>query len=263
MQSFAKLKMFVVAFSSAILFSPADGSAQEDTSLKKVLERKILRVAVDSNGYPGWISDKSGKLTGYEHDLIKEIAKQLGPDIVVEPVLGSWTTLLQDVRAGTADIVMNQWFLPATSEIAATDAWSSCYFDSGLTVMYSGKRKTPPSDADLAKGKVYIYPDPSAVKVVKSLGVLKYEQVDTESAYVKAIEKKDVDFILYDYPVAKYLAGKTKGTVKARDGVIKGSEQCYAVMAKSSSKSLVDAISAAIAKIPAESKKAIFKKYGL
>jgi ABC-type amino acid transport substrate-binding protein len=251
------------SIAGALFLAPSILNAQTDNSLKKVLDRKVIRIAADADGHPGWMSDASGKQTGYEHDLAELIAKELGADIKVEPVFGSWTKLLDDVRSGTADIVMNQWFLPAEKDIAKTDLWSKCYFDSGLGVMYSAHRKAAPTDQDVAAGKVLIYTDPFAVEVVKRLGVRKFTQSDSEAQYAEAIAKKKVDFVLYDLPVAKHLAQMSKGKVRTRDGVVKGSEQCYAVMAKAGSNALIDAINNALVKIKPEAKKALLDKYGL
>lgn len=244
--------------------------AAGDQSLQQVLKSGELRIATEP-GYQPWIWQKGreGEWTGFEYDFIAfitdHISKQAG-GVPLKPTIrnGTWDSLPNDVVQGKADLLLNAYFLPGKNEVKAGQAWSQCYYNTGLRIMYHKNLGREPTVQDLkGSGKVGIFTDQHAIDTLTALGV-KFKQDDKDNLFDQYIAKKRFDFIVYDAPAAQWKVtnGKFKGEVLASKAFVSGSEGCYAIMVKQDSKSLLDAINKALDDL-AKVRPGMLAKYGL
>jgi polar amino acid transport system substrate-binding protein len=96
----------VCAALSGLLVAPAHA----DATLDKIKQRGKLAVGVDGVGPPfGTLDPATGRLIGFQVDLARDLAKRLGVELEVVPVLAS--TRVQFLQAGKVDLLIAniQW----------------------------------------------------------------------------------------------------------------------------------------------------------
>lgn len=101
--------MVVMAVGVAACSSSARDSANKDQSFEKVEKAKKLTVATSGTLYPSSYYNDQNELTGYDVDIIKEVAKRLDVEVVFKEynVDGQITS----VAKGESDLAANDFSL--------------------------------------------------------------------------------------------------------------------------------------------------------
>jgi polar amino acid transport system substrate-binding protein len=90
---------------SSLAFSPASPPVVPDDLLAKIRRRGVLIAGV-SNFVPWAMHDKSGRLVGYEVDVVNQLASDLGVKAEFVPVSHEYA--IADLIAGRFDVVLNR-----------------------------------------------------------------------------------------------------------------------------------------------------------
>jgi len=112
-------------------------------TLDTILERGTLKVGV-SLFEPWTIQDKSGQLSGYEIDVTKNIAQDLG--VKPEFIVYKWENIIEALRKGEIDIIAGG--MAITPARALKISFSQSYAHSGLSLATNTKLTHHISDVD-------------------------------------------------------------------------------------------------------------------
>lgn len=106
-----KSKIWVLAGISVVLltgvWSGCSTSKAKTETTKTSTQTKTIYVATQNDYPPFDYVDASGKIIGYDVDVIKEINKQL-PQYKFEFVTGPWATVVPSLQANKTQIIADQ-----------------------------------------------------------------------------------------------------------------------------------------------------------
>ena len=102
------LALMLTAIFALALFagcsSPAS-SGQEDTSLDDIMEKGYFIVGLDDAFPPMGYRDADGNIVGFDIDLAKAVAEQMGIEVKFQPVV--WENIAFEVANGNVDVIWN------------------------------------------------------------------------------------------------------------------------------------------------------------
>jgi len=127
----SRLKMFFKASMVLLIFLSVE--VQADT-LDDIIERGTLRVGV-SLFEPWTMQDKSGKLSGYEIDVSKKVALDLG--VKPEFIVYKWEDIIPALKKGEIDIIAGGMAITPTRALKIN--FSNPYADSGISLATNTK----------------------------------------------------------------------------------------------------------------------------
>ena len=123
-----KSKIIVTLGISAVILMGALSGCSSTTSSSKTTKSaatKIIYVATQNDYPPFDYVDASGKITGYDVDVIKEINKYL-PQYKFQFITGPWATVVPALQANKAQIIADE--MDVTPDRAKTFIFSESYF---------------------------------------------------------------------------------------------------------------------------------------
>jgi cystine transport system substrate-binding protein len=126
-----------------------DNGKQETASLyDEIIEEGVLTVGTEGTYAPFTFHDETGKLTGYDVEVIREVAKRMGVD--VEFAETQWDSMFAGLNAERFDVIANQ--VGINEDRLANYDFSDPYTYSSAVVVVSGDNNDITSFEDL-KGK--------------------------------------------------------------------------------------------------------------
>ena len=214
----------------------------------KTIENGVLKIATEGTYSPYSYHDKSDKLTGFDVDIAREVAKKLNlkPEFVEAP----WDAMLAAFDANKADIVFNQ--------VSITEDRKKKYdYTLPYTVAYAALVTRKDNDdiknfADL-KGKKSAHSATSNWAGIAQKYGAQIVTVDGFSKGVELIITKRADATINDtVTFYDYIAQRPNAPLKI---AAKGSEPIYsAALVKKGNEELVDAVNKAIDELSKEGK---------
>jgi len=193
--------------------------------LQSIKDKGILRVAVESDAEPfNWIDEKTGEEKGFECDLIKLVAKEMGIGSVKLVWSSDYAAIPEMISAekNRADIFMGGYIAnPNLNYIV----WSDPYYETGYCLVVpdgSAIKKL----SDLKGKKIGIYDEDKAEEFVKEnvqspAAINRYDDEKHEGEdwmmihmvdeYAKKFNEDLVDAAIYDYPFAKVVVSNSDG----------------------------------------------------
>lgn len=94
-------KWFLLSLAALLMFSTA-GYAQESI-IEKIQKQKVIRVGM-STFVPWAMKDKQGNLVGFEIDVAKKLAADMGVDIEFVPT--AWSGIIPALLTGKFDVII-------------------------------------------------------------------------------------------------------------------------------------------------------------
>jgi len=187
--------------------------APAGTSLRRIQDEGVLRWGVDpAGGAPFAMPDPGDprRLVGFEIELVERLAAHLG--VRSEPVQGDWLALIDNLRAGRTDLVLNG--LEVSKERAGVVDFTVPYYRYGqqLTVR-AADRERYRSLADLEGHRISVLNGSAAVDVLREAGFADQEiaQYDDSLAPYVELANGRVDGSLAESIVAGYYAPGVPG----------------------------------------------------
>lgn len=177
-----------------------------DPKIKEILTRGKILVGTEATYPPMEFLDENGNFAGFDIDLAKEIAADLG--VEVEFINIPWEKLFEAVIEGKVDMAISS--ITITPERMEILNFSDPYFNAGQVIVT--KKETPIEGVRDLQGKVLgvqrgttseeeakKHTDPSLVKSFPNYELAK-----------EALKNGEVEAIIIDYPAALAMVAKEK-----------------------------------------------------
>ena len=181
--------------------TPAAAPAAERKGvLANIRQTGVLRVGMEEDAPPlHFINDRKQE-DGFDFRLAGVVAEGLGAKRI-QVVEADYEQLPDRLRAGDIDVIM-AGYVPDQSIEGVV--WSNGYLDFGLCmIVQEGMASTYRSVKDLAGKRIAIYDDPAAERwVQQNIPNAKISKFSGDNGWFEAVEKDQVDALIYDYPFA-------------------------------------------------------------
>jgi len=192
--------------------SDAPAAAPRKGVLGNIRQTGVLRVGMEEDAPPlHFINDRKQE-DGFDFRLAGVVAESLGAKRV-QVVEADYEDLPDRLRAGDVDVIM-AGYVPDPSVSGVV--WSNGYLDFGLCmVVQEGMVSTYKSVKDLAGKRIAIYDDPAAERwVQQNIPNAKITKFSGDNGWFEAVEKDQVDALVYDYPfVAEEIKAHPRTTI--------------------------------------------------
>ncbi len=201
------------------------------------------KVAGDFTFAPFTFSDDKGNLVGYEIDLSKALAKELGVELKL--VNAAWSGLIPGLNNGNYDALITA--MTITDERKQAVDFSDPYIKVGLVVMTKPNRNDIKSLDDL-KGKTLAVQIGATgdLTATDMKGVKKVLRFETAPEAFQAVINGNADAAVMDGPVGRYFMKTTPNKLKI--AIPEFTEELYGVVLKKGNKDLAK-INAALKKL--------------
>lgn len=199
----------LVAAAAACTPMPAGGGgvAAADSALRHVLATGTLRVASCLSFTPFGFTDPQGQPDGYDVDIAKELAKEMG--VKLEVVDTTSSNRIPNLQTNKVDVVFCNFTrtLERAKEIAFTDPYVVA--TEGLLVR-SGSGVT---SLDTMKGRtVAVVKGSTNADVLRERGIdVKVAEFDSSQAAVLAVKQGQADAMVEDSNYLQYQAKQNPG----------------------------------------------------
>jgi lysine-arginine-ornithine-binding protein len=181
-----------------LLFLPIPSFAQ--SALERVRQSGELRIGTDAT-YPPFESAEGGDFTGFDIDLAKAIARELG--VKVRFVNASFDGIFPALQNGTFDAVMSS--VTITPERSASMLFSDPYYDSGQLIAVNENTQGVSTPDDLKGKRVGVQINTTAqfeLEKKEGVAVAKYNTIDLA---LLDLRNRRIDAVVGDAPVLKYM----------------------------------------------------------
>jgi polar amino acid transport system substrate-binding protein len=200
---------FVVAScggsSSSSDTTAAASTGTQELKFTPIAEGK-LTVCSDAPYEPFEFQNEDKTWTGFDMDIMTAIAQRYGLalEVTVQPFDGIWLA----PKAGTCDVVASS--LTITEERATNAAFSEGYFDSFQSLLVrTADKDTLNSLASLSGKTVAVQTGTTGEEYAKTNAPdAKIQSFDDAAAMFLALESKQVDAVLQDFPINAFRAIK-------------------------------------------------------
>lgn len=140
---FRLLVIFLWSLSLGSVIMPATSMAAEHSSLDRVLERGVLRVGFDTF-VPWAMKDKNGEYVGFEIDVARRVAKDMGVEVEFVPT--KWSGIIPALLTGKFDIIIGGMGILPSRNLKVN--FSAPYEFSGMSIV--ANKKIAPDFSSLA-----------------------------------------------------------------------------------------------------------------
>ncbi len=198
-------KAIAAILSFALIFSAARAFADQTKTSDKQKEKKVLRWAADTeSGAPYVFSDPDNfqNLIGFEADIIKEIAKELG--MKEKHVQIQWDGLIPGLERKDYDVAING--IEITADRKRVVNFSKPYYLTYEQLVVRKEEDRINNLSDLVGKKVGTLKACLAERLLRAAGGIQVLTYDSEKNSFTDLELGRLDAVLIDYPVALYYA---------------------------------------------------------
>ncbi|MBI5018430.1 MAG: transporter substrate-binding domain-containing protein [Deltaproteobacteria bacterium] len=178
---------------------PASPTLPAENVWEEVRRRGELVVGhEDDTSAPMYFRGPDGRLQGFEYDLALRLSAELGIPST-KFVTGDYVDLPEMLRQRRIDVIL-AGYVPDPS-IRGVD-WSDSYLDFGLCLVVL--KSSAVSELSHLEGRtVAVYDDPAAIDWVrKNVPNVTVKTYSGTSGWFEALERREVDALIYDYPFA-------------------------------------------------------------
>jgi len=196
--------------------------------LQSIKSAGVLRVAVESEAPPfNYINEETGITEGFEYELIKLVAKEMGIPKVELVWNGEYDAIpgMISKEKNQADIFMGGYIASSSITYAA---WSNSYYEENGYCLIVPDGSAIKSLKDLSGKKIGVYNEDAAEEFVQenvnsSQKIYRFEDEDEDGMWMmnhllepfaKQTKRQLVDAIIYDYVFAKEEIKASEGELK-------------------------------------------------
>lgn len=203
---------------------------------------KVLKVATSPDFAPfAFTEEKSKEYVGFEMDLIKAIAKQMGMTAQISNI--SFDGLIPALLANNVDLAISG--VTITPERQQKVDFSQAYYRSGLSIMVRADNNEIKNFKDLAGKKVAVQIGTSSATEAKKIPNAAVREFNLVPEVVMELQNKGVDAVINDLPVNQYFLTTTKTKDVKLVGDLLSTED-YGIMVNKGNKKLLDQINKAM-----------------
>ena len=197
-------KFLVAVFAISTLFvansSADDIELWKKSTLNQILQRGELRVGMEPGYMPFEMKDKKGRIIGYDVDMARKMAKEMGVKLKLVPT--SWDGIIAGLVTGKYDIIMSGMTITQQRNLKIN--FANPYVVVGQTMMIRKELAgTIKSAADLDKPeytvvtKLGVTGEIATKKFFKKAKIVTFE---TESDAASEVLNGKADAMVYDQP---------------------------------------------------------------
>ena len=198
MKKITAILAFLLALSSPLMASYND--IWEESALNKVIERGVLRVGLDAGYMPFEMTNKQGKIVGFDVDIARQMAKAMG--VKLEIVNTAWDGIIPALVTDKFDIIMSGMTL--TSERNLKINFANPYIVVGQSVLLrKGLEGEIKSYKDLNNPKYTVVSrlgTTGDIAAKRYLGKAKQRVFETEADGAIEVANNKADAFIYDLP---------------------------------------------------------------
>ncbi len=211
-------------------------SKYSERSLKDIKRRGKLVVGVYTDFAPMTFLDKEGNHIGYDIDLIREIANEIGVELDFKKM--NFSELFTAVENKEVDLAISS--ITITTEREEKYLFSKPYFTSGQSILTRTDDDRILDVKDLKDMKIGV-PHASTCEEAAKEKVANVEQVIgyKNNGEIKALLNKEVDAVVQDYSYAAYTAKQNDSIKLVSDPF---TQEFYGIMTHKENLSLMDRI---------------------
>lgn len=115
----------------------------DDDARRRILASGTLRVGLDPAYPPFEYTDGEGRLVGYDVDLARALARELGLEVVLVPT--AYDSLYDALLSGQIDVILSSY--PYSPELCRRERCTRPYFQAGLVlIVRAGGTVAGPAD---------------------------------------------------------------------------------------------------------------------
>lgn len=206
---------------------------------------KVLRVGGEATYPPFLFKDEHGHYVGFEMDLIKAVAKEIGARVAYTDM--PFSQFMTAVENKKVDVVISA--VEGTAERAEKAAFSDVYYKKGVYCILVRKDDDQIHTADDLKGKTV-----TAVKgstneaMAKKLGAAQIVEAKYNADIFKNLEAGKADAVITDEPLAYYYLGHG-GTEKAKTVATVPSDEGFVILMNKEDVKMQQDINGALKKV--------------
>lgn len=209
-------KLFVAIFAISSLATTSmiadDINLWKKSTLNQILERGVLRVGMEPGYMPFEMKDKKGRIIGYDVDMAKRMAKEMGVKLELIPT--AWDGIIAGLITGKYDIIMSGMTITQQRNLKVN--FADPYVVVGQTILLKKELQNKIKNAkDLDKPqytivtKLGVSGEIATKKIFKKAKIVTFE---TEADCAAEVLSGKADAFVYDQPYnITFMAGKGKG----------------------------------------------------
>ena len=189
----------------------ADFDLWKKSTLNKIVENKELRVCLEPGYVPFEMKDKQGRIIGFDVDITKKMAKDMGVKLKLVPT--AWDGIIPALLTNKCDMIVSGMTITQQRNLKVT--FTDAYFLVGQTLLVNKKHEGVKSYKDIDKKGMVVTTklgttgEIAAKKLFKNATVKTF---DSESAAVQEVLNNRADAFIYDKPYNElFMADKGKG----------------------------------------------------
>ena len=194
-----KILMVILAITTLNLFG-ADLELWKNSTLNKILQKGELRVGMEPGYMPFEMKDKKGNIIGYDVDMARKMAKEMGDELTLVPT--SWDGIIAGLVTDKYDIIMSGMTITQQRNLEVN--FSNPYIVVGQTLMMRNELAgTIKTAKDLDKEgytivtKLGVTGEIATKKFFKKAKIVTFE---TESDAAAEVLNGKADAMVYDQP---------------------------------------------------------------
>jgi len=203
-------KLIAFLFIAASLFA-ADFNLWKKSTLNQVVNKGELRVCLEPGYVPFEMRDKHGRIIGFDVDIAKNMAKEMGVKLKLVPT--AWDGIIPALMTNKCDIIISGMTITQKRNLKV--AFSDPYFLVGQTLLVNKKHAGVKSYKDLDKPGMVITTKLGTTGEIAARKLFKHATIktfDSESAAVQEVLNDRADAFIYDKPYNElFMASKGKG----------------------------------------------------
>ncbi|WP_419835824.1 transporter substrate-binding domain-containing protein [Endozoicomonas atrinae] len=209
MKKMTAMLAFLLAFSSSLFASY--NQIWEESTLNKIMERKVLRVGLDAGYMPFEMTNKQGKIVCFDVDVARQMAKSMGVEL--EIVNTAWDGIIPALVTDKFDIIMSGMTL--TSQRNLQINFANPYIVIGQSVLLrNGLEGEIKSYKDLNNPKYTVVSKLGTtgdLAAKRYLSKAKLRLFETESEGAIEVVNGKADAFIYDLPFNAVYSSQNPG----------------------------------------------------
>lgn len=172
----------------------------------KTTESKVLKVGAEMTFPPFEFQEEGSKdYVGFDMDLIKAVAKQMGYEVQIQNV--GFDGLIPALEAGNIDIIVSA--MSITEERTKKVAFSKPYYKSGLSIITKADNTTINSFKDLEGKNIGVQIGTTGAEEASKIKDAKVREYNSNSECYMELKAGGVDAVVSDLPVNEYYLAKS------------------------------------------------------
>ncbi len=221
-----KLTIIIILIIAALIISGCGTDKNTSTQTEKKPE-KVLKVGLEPTFAPFEYQDeKSKEYVGFDIDLIKAVAKQMGYTVQINSM--GFDGLIPALLSNNIDVSISG--ITITPERAEKVSFSAPYYKSGLSIVTKSNNDKIKSSKDLEGKKIAVQIGTSSGMYAKKVPNATVREFNLISDLFLELKNNGVDVVINDLPVNQhYLKAANNQEFKMLDEVLSAEEYGIAV----------------------------------